>query len=475
MISKLLKQGSHYASGTVLLSIASLISFPILTRYLPMSEYGILSLLTTILGLFVALNKLGLQQSVLRFHDKSNANFNFSLFILLVFSLIVVALLLSVINYFYSYPLISDYFYILCLSASLQAYKSVILNCYAAEQKSIKVNLFNVLYKYLGLFMMMICLLYIGYDALSVFYSIVFTDILFSLLISFLWIKRVKWGSIDFSLVRNLTFYGFPLMVVEFMQVSHAFVDRFIIEYYLNAKSVAEYSAPYSIADIISSVIFGAIATALVPIYIGLWNDGKKKETELFLTQVSNYFLLLLPIIITGTYVVSKPLMSVLASDTYAESAFILPVALAGIAIFSSTFIYSAGLKLKTSQIKVVVYVFESLVLNIILNISFVNEYGILASALSTIVSYFWMSFRYFLASQKIITIKFNYVYFLKGVLVSFFMYLTLINIGTVGSDIFKLLYYSIVGLVSGCAFLCVVDRNLRALVIKYFPFSLSR
>jgi len=475
LISKLLKQGSHYASGTVLLSVASLISFPILTRYLPMSEYGILSLLTTVLGLFVALNKLGLQQSVLRFYDKSNSNFNFSLFVLLVFSLIVVALLLSVINYFYSYPLISDYFYILCLSASLQAYKSVILNCYAAEQKSIKVNLFNVLYKYLGLFIMIICLFYIGHDALSVFYSIVFADILFSLLIGFVWIKRVKWGSIDFGLIRNLAFYGFPLMVVEFMQVSHAFADRFIIEYYLNAKSVAEYSAPYSIADIISSVIFGAMATALVPIYIGLWNEGKKKETEVFLTQISNYFLLFLPIIITGTYVISIPLMSLLASNAYAESAFILPVALAGVAIFSSTFIYSAGLKLKTSQVKVIIYVFESLVLNVVLNIAFVNEYGILASALSTIASYLWMSFRYFLASQKVLTIKFNYVYFLKGATVSFFMYFMLINIGTLGSDILNLLYYSIVGLIFSCSFLCIIDEDIRLLVIKYIPIELSR
>jgi O-antigen/teichoic acid export membrane protein len=479
LISKLLKQGSHYASGTVLLSIASLISFPILTRFLPMNEYGILSLLSTILGLFVALNKFGLQQSVLRFfgsgNSSSSSSFNSSLFIMLMISIIFGSLLLNLMNYFYSYPLISEYFYILCLSAALQAYKSVILNCYVADQESIKVTFFNVIYKYLSLLLMLFCIFFIDYDALSVFYSIVISDIIFSLLLSIYWFNSFEWNSFDPAIMKKMILYGMPLMIVEFMQVSHAFIDRFIIEYFLNLESVAAYSAPYSIADIISNLIFGALATALVPIYMELWNKGRKAETEAFLTDVSNYFLLFLPIIITGTYVVSIPLMSILASDSYAESAYILPVALLGIAIFSSTFIYSAGLKFKYSQVRIILYVFESLVINIVLNILLVKDYGILASAISTVISYFWMSFRYFMASKKVLEIKFNVGYFFKGVAVSVFMYLILMEISSTDNNILDVLYLSLIGIFVSSIFLFLIDGNTRLLMLNLIAKKLVK
>jgi O-antigen/teichoic acid export membrane protein len=424
LITKLLRQGAHYASGSLLISIASLISFPILTRLLPMNEYGVLSLLTSFLGLLVALSKMGLQQSVLRYHKKNSLGFDSSLLCLIIIVISIVNVVLQIGNYFFSYQLVTDYFQLLCFIASLQAFKSIVLNCYVAEQRSVWVNIFNVIHKYLLLITMLYCVFFIDNKAISVLYSMLVADAFVTLFLTIIWIRKIHFFKIDVRLIKRLVYYGAPLMIVEFLQISHAFIDRFLIEYFLGPEQVAAYVAPYSIADIISGVIFGAIATALVPIYMGLWKENKKKEVSIFLTEVSNYFLLFFPIIITGSYLVSVPLMTLLASEKYSDSAFIMPITLAGIAIFSSTFIYSAGLRLKSSQASVVIYVFESLVINFLLNYLFINKYGILASAWSTVVSYLWMSFRYYNASSKILNIDINLGYFLKGLFLSVFIYL---------------------------------------------------
>lgn len=462
MITKLLKQGAHYASGSLMLSLASLISFPILTRVLPMSEYGILSLITSFLGLLVALNKAGLQQSVLRYYQKGSLGFDSTLLWLSLSLIVLITLVIQLVNYFFPYPLIQEYFQFLCLLAALQAFKSVVLSCYTASLRSIWVNVFNVCHKYFGLVALVFFLFFVKEDALSVLYSLLLTELLLVIALLILWLKPIQFTELNKPLIKKLLIYGLPLMVVEFLQIAHAFIDRFMIEYYLGTEMVASYVAPYSMADMISNILFGAMATALVPIYMALWKEGKKQEVADFISDVSDYFLLLFPVIITGAYLISEPLMMLLASEKYKSSSYILPIALAGIAIFSSTFIYSAGLRLKTTQTKVVRFVFESLIINILLNYIFIKQYGILASALSTIVSYLWMSIRYYYASSEVIKIKVNFNYLLKGGVISLLMFLCLDNIFLGEEPLIILLLTLIIGGGVGLGLLYVFDSKLR-------------
>lgn len=465
MISNLIKHASHYASGTILLSIASLISFPILTRLLSMEEYGVLSLLTTLLGLFVALNKMGLQQSVLRYYDSNSPGLKKSLLVTVIASICFMTFVINIGFLIFPYDLISEYFYVLLLSAALQAFKSILINCYTAEHRSLWVTIFNVAYKYLALTSMLLCIFFIDDNALSVIYSILFTDIVFSVLISYFWVLGINWDLLDKPAIKKIVIYGLPFMLVEFIQIGHAFVDRFIIELYLGPNQVAAYVAPYSMADIISNVIFGAIATALVPIYMSLWKEGKKNETEYFLSTVSDYFLLIFPIIITGSYFISEPIMILLATEKYAQSAHILPISLTGIAIFASTFIYSAGLRLKKTKMNIVMFVFESLVINIVLNVLFIEKYGITASAWSTVISYLWMTFRYYRASSKTLKITFDFFPFIKGVGVSLLMYFILGLFKYESGPVIELLVIIVSGVFISLIFLYFIDKKIRSLI----------
>ena len=60
-IKKMFIQSSHYFNGRLFIMIAHLLSFPILTRVLSISDYGILGLVTIFMLVVVSLGKAGIQ------------------------------------------------------------------------------------------------------------------------------------------------------------------------------------------------------------------------------------------------------------------------------------------------------------------------------------------------------------------------------------------------------------------------------
>ena len=69
----------NYASAGILSAVVGLLSFPVLTRNLSVSEYGIVGLIASSLALFIAVGKLGVQHSVIRYFSQiKNGNIAFT-------------------------------------------------------------------------------------------------------------------------------------------------------------------------------------------------------------------------------------------------------------------------------------------------------------------------------------------------------------------------------------------------------------
>ena len=64
---KLSIHASHYFISQVLVLLGGFLTFPLLTRSLPTSEYGILSLINSAIAVLLIFSKIGLQNSTVRF------------------------------------------------------------------------------------------------------------------------------------------------------------------------------------------------------------------------------------------------------------------------------------------------------------------------------------------------------------------------------------------------------------------------
>ena len=276
-----------------MLSLASLISFPILTRYLPIEEYGYLSLYTTAIGLLVAMYKGGLQQSIFRYYKGDNHEIVSSALQAFLYSSFVTTVLCVAVVLIITKSADADYAYLVIFISLFQSLRSLIMSTYASQEKSLFVNFINVIYKYGSLGLMLVFIFYYEGSAKSVLLSVLLSDVLVLFFVIAKWINIFEFTFPTKSNIQLVMLYGFPLMLAEMLQMAHAFSDRFLIEYYLGIAEVASYVAPYSISKIISDVVFGGVATALVPIYMSLWKAGDIEGTKRFLNKVSDYYLLI--------------------------------------------------------------------------------------------------------------------------------------------------------------------------------------
>ena len=73
MLNRLAAHFSRYSLASLLVTLASIVSFPFLTRIFPVADYGMMSLIGVLVTALAAVGKLGLQQAALRFYSEVRA------------------------------------------------------------------------------------------------------------------------------------------------------------------------------------------------------------------------------------------------------------------------------------------------------------------------------------------------------------------------------------------------------------------
>ena len=72
-LKRLLVQASHYGVTSLFTMIAGLVTFPLLTRLFSVADYGAMNLVAATLTISVAVGKVGMQHSILRYHTEIEA------------------------------------------------------------------------------------------------------------------------------------------------------------------------------------------------------------------------------------------------------------------------------------------------------------------------------------------------------------------------------------------------------------------
>lgn len=472
MSKKLLLQSSIYSVGKLFSLIAGLISYPILTKNLSISEYGVVALLTVTIGLMSSFMKFGLQHSVIRFyHELEYEEFisNLLYLTLITLTLSSISLYLTGIisgHFFSQFIFKTDVLFILVAAALMQSIQSYIFNLFIAKEKSKTVTGLRIAYRFISLVSMVIAILYIQASAYSFLISLLVADIIFTITI-ILWIhkegylKEINKSHTNKATFKAMLLFGIPMLGYEISNMIHAFIDRFMIENFLGSSYLGLYSAPYNMANMISDILVGGVATAVIPLYLNTWKTQGKQATEKLLANTNRIFLIIVPAIIAGLYAVAEPLLGVLATEEYKSVAYIMPLAAIGSIIFGLSVIYAAGLQINKSTSKLFRYVVESTLINATLNYILIPEYGLIAAALNTVISYIWMALRFYIEGNKTVKVHFDFLLLSRSILYALVMLTVITNIKT-HSDITDLLIRSFIGAAIYALLLFTFERKLK-------------
>lgn len=410
-----------YSSGNFLVSIAGLISFPLITRLLTVDEYGVLNLIAVILAVLVSFGKAGLQRSIIRFSSAArsgNEQYRVSdvylTAIMCMFcTIIVIQILWSVASQFAPLSLVgSEHLYPIFIVSGLMAFGQVLYSgfrtIFVSEKRSILKSTIEVSKRYTWIALLIPALL-LADDKLMAFYVMGGLHEIAFLILS-LWLCQryfsVLSGRFDFSLLRQLAAYGIPLMGFELMNLVLALGDRAQINYYLGAREVGLYAATYNLCSYVAAIFVDGMTTAITPIYMDRWEKEGRKETEKFLATALRYYLLFAIPCAVGGSLIGHDLVVLLAGSSYTDSQGVVPFVIIGLLVNGISSIVSAGMQIKKRTGLIFAIVCGTAMLNLGLNTILIPILGIQGAAISTLLAYTSSTLLYLFFGSKILSIK---------------------------------------------------------------------
>ncbi|MEC4685152.1 MAG: oligosaccharide flippase family protein [Nitrospirota bacterium] len=481
-IRQLVKQSSVYYIGTMVISLSSFISLPILTRIMSKSEYGMLSLVTLTIFLVLVPAKFGLQNSAVFYFDEFKLNkrgnrtetyystlFWGSLFIALSIAVIFFVAGGELLKYLPNKSLV-DFIAIIAVLVVTEAMIVRIKNFLRIEQKSALFVWIGIIRSYGRIATGLLYFYFISRTVQGFLIGTLLTNVVLLILSPLFmeWFKEIKITSFSSKFLKECLHYGYPFIGIEAAALLIKYSDRYLIDYFLGTSEVGVYSVSGNLCMSISTGIFSSIWLALTPMYMKIYRtEGEEKTSEFVSKSLNILFLISIPVVF-GLSAISREVIQILASKKFMEAASVIPFLVAGAAIWGVIPLYATGFYIKKRINLYNRIIAFSMFLNIAMNVYMIPRWGLQGAAIATLITYI-------IALVLTVKVAFNYLkvdtdflalfhYLLAGI----GMYLVLSEMD-IDVNIFNLVLKIIVGALLYLFVVWSINKKLRISIKKVF------
>lgn len=444
-LKSLAVQASHYSIASLFTVIAGLVTFPLLTRVFSVADYGVMNLVAATLTVAVALGKVGVQHSILRYESEIRAGKGrytlaqlYSTTQLGMLATSVIATLVLIVGMhvapdrWLSDPRLRELFSIAALLIIVQVIESALVNFLRAEQQTTVLMIYQVAKKYLGLVFILLAVFVVS-RTLAGFYSASFLAeaTAVATLVVILYRNRTRprpsFAQFSGSMYRELLSFGIPMMIgYELSGIVLAVGDRYVIAGTIGETPLGLYGAAYNLCQYVQAVLITSVGQAIMPIYMKMWDEKGVDETSAFLARSLRTYALLAAPVIAGLAAVGPELLTSLASEKYQSAAPILPWVIAGMAVDGTNSIMGAGLFIHRKTRTIMTIVLCCAALNIGLNLILVPRIGIIGAAMATLVSYSAAALALTIAGRRLLPVTLPWATFLRAGLSALIMYISI-------------------------------------------------
>ncbi|MDI6723950.1 MAG: oligosaccharide flippase family protein [Methanobacterium sp.] len=420
----------------VLVSLASLILLPILSKNLPVQDYGVWVQFIATFAFIPLIVNLGLPYTMVRFlavkHEKGEIQEGFYSITLL---LLLVSLITAMALFLLSGQIASLLFNgnieiskLLALSIIIGILSTSFFSYFRTFQQMKLFSILTLLQTYLGVIMVII-FVYLGFSVSGVVLGYIIAQIITFVLAMALIIRQIGFKVPKFENMTEYLSFGIPTVPGNLSSWMVDMSDRYVIGILLGTAFVGYYSPGYTLGNLILMMM--APFTYLLPSVLFSYYDQNKIEEVIIHLQYSiKYFILLALPAVFGLSLLSKPLLTILSTSEIASNGYLItPFVALGAFLLGIYGLISQILALEKKTKIIGSLWMIAAVINIILNIIFVPLLGIVAAAISTLIAYgfvFGVSTYY---SLKNIKIGFDWEFIIKSLIASILMSLVLIFI----------------------------------------------
>ncbi len=394
--------------GIMLGSLIQIFYTPFYMKYLGASDYGINSLVQSLIG-YIGMLNLGLGNAMLRYtlryrmEKKYEAEKALNGMFLIIFSiLMVISFIIGIIIYFKIPDLFGNKFSLLELEKTKKVFLIMTFNIslsfplgiFSTNITSHEKFIFQKglsLINTVGVPFLGIILMIKGFGIIS----ISLTTVIFSIFISILNIwyalklgMKIKFKNMEWEILKEIFCYSFYIFLNAVIDRIYWNTDRVIIGKYIGTKAITIYSMA-SIFNILYMALSNAISGVLFPKInrIVLEENADIKLSNLFI-KIGRIQYILMALISTGFILYGKNFIILWVGKEYIEA---YSICLWIMIPLTVPLIQNTGVDILQAKnlhsFRSLIYLFIS-ILNILASIVLVKNYGILGCSIATGISF---------------------------------------------------------------------------------------
>lgn len=423
----------------------ALITFPILSRNLNVSDYGLLDLFLTISGFIVIFLIFGQDSAVARYFYDTDKNkirkqiISQSLLIQILLSLIILPILAFInknLEEFFNIQNFYSYFSIILMTIPCMVIINFSQNIlkWTFERKNFL--FLTIGFSFTQATLLIIGVFYLDFNVTTALTINLLSNIIFALL-GIIFVR--KWITFKYKKLyaNKLIIFAIPVGMACIIESFLPVIERQLIVKYLNFYDLGIYAAASKIAMIIALFI-GAFQICWDPMAVAIFKEKNAYKTY---NHVSKNFCALICIMVLIIDFISKDLIILFASERYEASSFIVFPLCMAFGVQSLGGITEIGISLSKRTYLLFIPYFFFLLTFFITFFYFIPIFGILGIAFSMLVSQIVKTITSSFIAQIIFPIAWDYRPLLILPLITITVG-TVSNYGNIQNDI-KILLYS--------------------------------
>ncbi|VEF49595.1 polysaccharide biosynthesis protein [Bacillus freudenreichii] len=429
------KDSIKYMPSKVIEGIMGILVIVFYTRLFPPSEYGLFSLIVGMVGVITTITVGWLNHSLLRYYEenKNNNKFFTTLTCIWLIINITVVFLYLIVNIFSSFSELQPLNYYLIPFFVLGNSWILLSTLLRAARKA---GLYSLLLSFVQIMKFLLVVFLVKMFNIGVL-SIILSTIICEFMVVIISIKKMNLGkriywSLDHvskPLIKKFFNYGFPLIGVALVTWILSISDRYVIAFFKGTGESGIYTVGYSLVSQPLNLIISSIMLSAFPIIINTWNKHGKRETENFINKIMHYYLIIMIPAVFGIFMLREEIFKSLADKDYFLGNEILPWISLGFLFLGLTQYVNKILELKQKTISLFNIIAIVAVINLILNLIFVPYFGMLAAAITTMVSYMIYFFISLFLTKKMFSLKFGIASISRIIIASFIMCIAIVLI----------------------------------------------
>ncbi|MFC5578032.1 lipopolysaccharide biosynthesis protein [Lysobacter niabensis] len=394
--------GTHYLRYSIsngMVMLIGFISFPILTRFLDNTQFGILRYYDTLMLLGVALVKFGTPHAIVRFYPydgdpQKMRSFGTNMVLLpLLLSGALWSLLAAgfVVWWWLGEGEFHALFWFALVMVAMLAATNIVQMVVRASERSDILMATRVIARMLELVFVLGAVILIQQSAVAVYGGkIVATGLVLGWLA--LWLYRnvhVSRDAVDFSAFRSGLVYGFPLMANELAYSLLANLDRVLIKHITGDFAVVGiYAIGYSLAMQLNVFITATLSEAFTPVVMRAYETGGGSAVRELKERVLLPMTYAVAAIVAMLLVSGQDLLVALSGPDKAASGEVFIVVGITLSTYALFAIANYGLQLKKRTMQVLTITLGAALLNIAINFILIPRMGYIGAAWATAISY---------------------------------------------------------------------------------------